>query len=459
MLNRELIKRVLKQDFEFYNSKDFSRYQIVVDVRNPEYAVIACETFRSPKRQYIVVERKFTNLRDYRCGIGLSKLHFGVNLDDLLGLDFEESCQSSCKFIIVGKGDLKYPYLGTGGCSAFRQFKYLIEFCSLINSEEILDKLVKTGLTFHSTWFELVSDSKATSLKKIFGNERFRACQKISKILKLNRLDSYDLMNSRDNMYRAFEVLDSKEFFDIAYGVAQDRRSEAISDFFTYIRRVLDFEFTSFTRSQAMIVAKAFMDRKLDYGVWQSLKDYWAMCARIKDFYDTSKLPVIPGNLESDYDTCKKLIEAKHDFVTDIFNKHADALKAVELKDKQEDYEKKVYPKAKALEWENNEYVIFAPTHLVELLKEGRELKHCVGSYTTSVAKGEEYILFFRKKSERDTPFFTVDVTKDLKVRQIHGRRNCNVPVHLTDVFKAWADAVKVNMQNTNGIYCPITYA
>lgn len=455
MLNREAIKRILKQDFEFYNSKDFSRYQVVVDVRDPRYAVLACETFRSPKRQYIVVERKFTNLENYRLH-RLDTYRLGVSLRDLVEIDFEECLLSSCKFVIVGKGDLQYNYLGAGSCSAYRRLKYLIEFCSLVNSEEILDKLVKADLTFHSTWFELVSDSKATSLKKIFGSERFRACQKISKILKLNRLDSYDLMNSRDNMYRAFEVLDSKEFFDVAYNVAQDRRSEAISNFFTYIRRVLDFEYISFTKNQVMIIAKAYMDRKLDYGVWDSLKDYWEMCSRIKEVYDTSKLPVIPGNFESDY---KKAIETKHNFVTEIFNKHVDDLKAIELKDKQEEYEKEVYPKAKALEWENNEYVILAPTHLVELVKEGRELKHCVGSYTSSVARGEEYILFFRKKSEKDTPFFTVDVSKDMKVRQIHGYRNCNVPANLTDVFKTWAKAVKVNMQNTNGVYCAITYA
>jgi len=102
---------------------------------------------------------------------------------------------------------------------------------------------------------------------------------------------------------------------------------------------------------------------------------------------------------------------------------------------------------------EDDDYIIIAPKRLVELSAEGRVLSHCVGSYIDSVSQGLEYILFFREKSDPDKPYFTVDVSKDIKVRQIHEKYNCNVPKELMPLFKEWAEKVQVDITNTNGIY------
>lgn len=54
-------------------------------------------------------------------------------------------------------------------------------------------------------------------------------------------------------------------------------------------------------------------------------------------------------------------------------------------------------------------------------------LNHCVASYKDSISEGKEYILFLRKQNDPDKPYFTIDVTSNKHVRQIHGFNNCNI--------------------------------
>ena len=55
-----------------------------------------------------------------------------------------------------------------------------------------------------------------------------------------------------------------------------------------------------------------------------------------------------------------------------------------------------------------------------------------------SVSNGKEYILFLRKKENQDIPFFTINITPDKEIRQIHGKCNCNVPEILMPFINSW---------------------
>jgi hypothetical protein len=59
-----------------------------------------------------------------------------------------------------------------------------------------------------------------------------------------------------------------------------------------------------------------------------------------------------------------------------------------------------------------------------ELAREGRELHHCVATYADKVANGETMILFIRKESDPDTPFYTMEF-KDGMIQQLRGYANC----------------------------------
>lgn len=86
----------------------------------------------------------------------------------------------------------------------------------------------------------------------------------------------------------------------------------------------------------------------------------------------------------------------------------------------------------KTLEFEDKDYLIRLPVDKNEIIKEGMELHHCVGSYAERHETGDTTILFLRKKSEPDKPFYTIEVSikvltdkiSKLRISQIHGFGN-----------------------------------
>lgn len=103
---------------------------------------------------------------------------------------------------------------------------------------------------------------------------------------------------------------------------------------------------------------------------------------------------------------------------------------------KQDKRNKKIYAKRietrQGFEYEDDEYVIRLPKDQSEIVREGMELHHCVGGYANSHEKGESTILFLRKKSDIDKPFYTIEVniavhedgSTSSHIVQIHGFGN-----------------------------------
>ena len=119
---------------------------------------------------------------------------------------------------------------------------------------------------------------------------------------------------------------------------------------------------------------------------------------------------------------------------------------------KQINYDKNVYDKAKQFEYSDEDYSIVACKQLSELNTEGLKLCHCVGSYIDSVSTGLEYILFLRKNDSPDIPYFTIDIQPNKVVRQIHGKYNCNLPDILHPFVEKWANKFDLDISNCNGI-------
>lgn len=86
----------------------------------------------------------------------------------------------------------------------------------------------------------------------------------------------------------------------------------------------------------------------------------------------------------------------------------------------------------KTLEFEDKDYLIRLPVDKNEIVKEGMELHHCVGGYAERHETGDTTIMFLRKKSEPDKPFYTIEVeigvvdgkVDGLRIRQAHGFGN-----------------------------------
>ena len=107
-------------------------------------------------------------------------------------------------------------------------------------------------------------------------------------------------------------------------------------------------------------------------------------------------------------------------------------------------------------EFEDDDYIIIACKQLEDLTKEGASLRHCVGTYVNSVSEGKEYILFLREKSDVDKSYFTIDLTPDKKVRQIHGYCNCNMNENIKPFINKWAKKFDLELTGCSGIKCAL---
>nr|DAL06346.1 MAG TPA: PcfJ like protein [Caudoviricetes sp.] len=73
--------------------------------------------------------------------------------------------------------------------------------------------------------------------------------------------------------------------------------------------------------------------------------------------------------------------------------------------------------------WKDKEFTITPAKDAAEIIKEGRELHHCVGAsdrYMNKMVRGESFICFLRKNDQPDVPYYTLEVDKDMKLLQAY---------------------------------------
>lgn len=70
---------------------------------------------------------------------------------------------------------------------------------------------------------------------------------------------------------------------------------------------------------------------------------------------------------------------------------------------------------------DNEDYVIIAPESPEDVIEEGRNLRHCVGSYVSSITDGRRYIMFLRHKDTPDESYATVEIDDHNNIRQVEG--------------------------------------
>ena len=127
-----------------------------------------------------------------------------------------------------------------------------------------------------------------------------------------------------------------------------------------------------------------------------------------------------------------------HDLYTRLLNEQQQqrrAMYAEEARQRAERIQKENKPKLEfrgQLEYDDENYLIRLPKDEDEICKEGMSLHHCVGGYAHEHSIGSTTIMFLRKKSEPDKPFYTIEVeigvadgkVAGLRIRQIHGFGN-----------------------------------
>ncbi len=142
--------------------------------------------------------------------------------------------------------------------------------------------------------------------------------------------------------------------------------------------------------------------------------DYLKMGERLG--YDfKSKFVLFPRDPEQAHDTALKLIQEK---------KQAEELADAVKKDKGiMKVERKI---RKSFSYEDDTFLIRPAKTNREIVREGQIQHICVGyaGFSEKMEKEKSYILFLRRKSKPDEPYYTVEITPEFEILQRHGKYN-----------------------------------
>jgi hypothetical protein len=103
----------------------------------------------------------------------------------------------------------------------------------------------------------------------------------------------------------------------------------------------------------------------------------------------------------------------------------------------------------KNLAYEGEEFSIALPKDAADIVREGNKLCHCVASYIKKVAIGDSFIVFLRKKKEKDKPFYTIEIQNN-RVVQIRGLANSKLKDSKAKEFiRDWSRKNKLYIAST----------
>lgn len=175
---------------------------------------------------------------------------------------------------------------------------------------------------------------------------------------------------------------------------------------------------------------------------WSSNRNY---IRYYNDYLSTVKLLDDVKNYRPKFDTLDDIKEM-HDAASAVYNL------------KREHYKLEAFMK-QASKWEafvykGENFSVIAPKHPGEVANEGIVLHHCVKSYIDRIIDGRTNIVFIRKNDELDKPFFTVEITNDKTIQQVHGfgNRNADTEPGLEAFVQEWAKNNKLKSSNFNKI-------
>lgn len=126
---------------------------------------------------------------------------------------------------------------------------------------------------------------------------------------------------------------------------------------------------------------------------WELLKDYIHLCEE----------------MHVDYELCPKSLKLRHDLAA---RNHTLVLEEIE----REKFKAKVSEPGYAnLAWtsKDGQWAVLVPADAGDLVREGAELSHCVGSYASYVIDGSKKICFLRKTENLNKPLLTLTVNAE----------------------------------------------
>ncbi|MDE5885788.1 MAG: PcfJ domain-containing protein [Oscillospiraceae bacterium] len=104
------------------------------------------------------------------------------------------------------------------------------------------------------------------------------------------------------------------------------------------------------------------------------------------------------------------------------------------------------------LEFRSGNLVICQPDSMDKIIAEGKSLCHCVAGYAERHAEGKLHILFIRQKESMETPFYTMEVSREGKIVQVRGERNRDPTpevAELIEEYKKYLEIISIKSERS----------
>jgi DNA-binding transcriptional regulator PaaX len=114
-------------------------------------------------------------------------------------------------------------------------------------------------------------------------------------------------------------------------------------------------------------------------------------------------------------------LRQRHDELVALFQSKDLALQAGELLEKYPHLDEICRSLKDKYEYADEEYTVLAPTCVEDIIAEGRNLSHCVANierYWDRIERHESYVLFLRRTSAAEKPYYTLEIEPGGTVRQ-----------------------------------------
>lgn len=206
---------------------------------------------------------------------------------------------------------------------------------------------------------------------------------------------------------------------------------------------------TSFVIKNYKKIVQHYSEYKNDYGFNWVINDYFRLYNLCKSYFTNNHFPKFPSLKE---------ISKYHDDLSRFHQLILTKQKEKDLENQQNIYDT-LLPSLSKLEFSNEKYSIIVPKKLIEIIQEGLNLHHCVGSYIDAICNKYNKIYFLRKNESLNQSWFTIDVDYDNNVRQVHTKYNKtinSVPEYdeIKEFLNLWVNKKNLILNNINHILC-----
>lgn len=148
-------------------------------------------------------------------------------------------------------------------------------------------------------------------------------------------------------------------------------------------------------------------------------------------------------------------LRQRHDELVTLFQSKDLAMQAGEILEKYPHLDEICRSLKEKYEYADEEYTVLAPTCVEDIIAEGRQLSHCVADserYWDRIERHEAYVLFLRRTSAVEKPYYTLEIEPGGTVRQkrtLYDRQEADIE-QATKFLAKWQTAISERLSDAD---------